>query len=78
MNDWHSFGTYYDNTLMAWNENFVNNWNDLSEEYDERFFRMWTYYLLMCAGTFRSNKKQLWQIVFAKRRGATAGYESVR
>lgn len=78
LNDWHSFGTYYDNTLMAWNENFVDNWSDLSEEYDDRFFRMWTYYLQMCAGTFRSNKKQLWQIVFAKRRGAVAGYESVR
>lgn len=78
LNDWHSFGAYYDPTLMAWHENFVRNWGDLSEEYDERFFRMWTYYLLMCAGTFRSNKKQLWQIVFAKRRGAVAGYESVR
>ena len=78
LNDWHSFGTYYDPTLMAWHRNFVNNWDDLSEEYDERFFRMWTYYLLMCAGTMRSNKKQLWQIVFAKRRGALAGYDSIR
>ena len=78
LNDWHSFGAYYDLTLMAWHRNFVNNWDDLKEESDERFFRMWTYYLLMLAGTFRSNKKQLWQIVFAKRRGAVAGYESVR
>ena len=78
LNDWHSFGAYYDPTLMAWHRNFVSNWDDLGEEYDERFFRMWTYYLLMSAGTFRSNKKVLWQIVFAKRRGALAGYESVR
>ena len=78
LNDWHSFGAYYDPTLMAWHRNFVSNWDDLGEEYDERFFRMWTYYLLMSAGTFRSNKKVLWQIVFAKRRGALTGYESVR
>lgn len=78
LNDWHSFGAYYDPTLMAWHRNFVGNWDDLKEQYDDRFFRMWTYYLLMCAGTFRSNKKQLWQIVFAKRRGALAGYQSVR
>jgi cyclopropane-fatty-acyl-phospholipid synthase len=78
LNDWHSFGAYYDPTLMAWHENFVAAWDDLKSDYDDRFFRMWSYYLLMCAGTFRSNKKQLWQIVWAKRRGARAGYESVR
>ena len=78
LNDWHSFGAYYDPTLMAWHENFVRAWPELSEEYDERFYRMWCYYLLSCAGVFRSNKKQLWQVVFAKRRGARAGYQSVR
>lgn len=66
LEDWHSFGQYYDNTLMAWYENFINGWDILKNTYDERFFRMWTYYLLSCAGSFRARDNQLWQIVFSK------------
>lgn len=64
--DWHNFGAYYDNTLMAWYDNFLRQWNTLKTKYDERFFRMWVYYLLSCAGTFRARSLQLWQIVFSK------------
>jgi len=78
LNDWHSFGAHYDPTLMAWRRNFVNNWESIRHEYDDRFYRMWIYYLSMCAGAFRCNRKQLWQIVLAKRRGAVIGYQSVR
>jgi len=78
LNDWHSMGAHYDPTLMAWHRNFTANWDSISHEYDDRFFRMWSYYLLICAGLFRCNKKQLWQIVFAKKKGAVAGYQSVR
>ncbi|EKD53977.1 MAG: hypothetical protein ACD_60C00134G0005 [uncultured bacterium] len=66
MEDWQNFGAYYDNTLMAWNENFTKNWPNLKKEYDERFYRMWRYYLLLCAGGFRARGMQLWQIVFSK------------
>jgi cyclopropane-fatty-acyl-phospholipid synthase len=62
---WHSFGQYYDKTLMAWYNNFKKNWAKLKNVYDERFYRIWTYYLLSCAGSFRSRRNQLWQIVFA-------------
>lgn len=48
--DWHNFGPHYDRTLMAWHANFVNAWPRLKETYDERFRRMWEYYLLSCAG----------------------------
>jgi len=71
--DWHSFGQYYDKTLMAWYNNFTKNWNKLKDAYDERFYRMWTYYLLSCAGSFRSRRNQLWQIVFSKK-GIKGGY----
>jgi cyclopropane-fatty-acyl-phospholipid synthase len=71
--DWHSFGQDYDATLMAWNENFQNNYHSLSEKYDERFKRMWEYYLMMCAGTFRSRRNQLWQLVMSKN-GIKGGY----
>ncbi len=67
LEDWHSFGQYYDHTLMAWHKNFTKNWARLKEAYDERFYRMWTYYLLLCAGSFRARRNQLWQIVFSKK-----------
>ena len=66
MEDWHNFGPDYDKTLLAWHKNFNRHWNDLKEDYDERFFRMWNYYLLSCAGGFRSRSTQLWQILLAK------------
>ncbi|MBN2059611.1 MAG: cyclopropane fatty acyl phospholipid synthase [Deltaproteobacteria bacterium] len=74
LEDWHSFGQYYDITLMAWHDNFAKNWNKLKDTYNERFYRMWTYYLLSCAGSFRSRRNQLWQIVFSKT-GIKGGYQ---
>lgn len=73
LEDWHSFGQYYDKTLIAWCNNFKKNWSKLKYEYDERFYRMWTYYLLSCAGSFRARRNQLWQIVFSKK-GIKGGY----
>jgi len=77
LEDWHSFGTYYDKTLMAWHKNFNKNWDKIKINYDERFRRMWNYYLLICAGSFRAHKNQLWQIVFSKI-GSQVDYESIR
>jgi cyclopropane-fatty-acyl-phospholipid synthase len=64
--DLHNLGAHYDKTLMAWNDNFQRAWPTLSAKYDERFKRMWEYYLLSCAGGFRSRYIQLWQIVLTK------------
>jgi len=64
--DLHNLGPHYDKTLMAWHDNFQNNWDRLEGKYDERFKRMWEYYLLCCAGAFRARKTQLWLIVFTK------------
>ncbi|AHE66087.1 cyclopropane fatty acyl phospholipid synthase [Legionella oakridgensis] len=77
MEDWQNFGIYYDKTLMAWYQNFVNNWHELKSQFDERFYRMWTYYLLSCAGGFRARGMQLWQIVFSKG-GLDDGYMAPR
>lgn len=62
--DWHNFGPDYDRTLMAWHRNFTEAWPDLKDRYDERFRRMWEFYLLCSAGAFRARSNQLWQIVF--------------
>jgi cyclopropane-fatty-acyl-phospholipid synthase len=66
MEDWHNFGPDYDRTLMAWYENFSRHWPELEASFDQRFFRMWKYYLLSCAGAFRARDIQLWQIVKSK------------
>jgi cyclopropane-fatty-acyl-phospholipid synthase len=64
--DIHSFGPYYDKTLMAWHENFLASWEKHCH-LGNRFKRMWEYYLLSCAGSFRARSIQLWQVVLAKR-----------
>jgi cyclopropane-fatty-acyl-phospholipid synthase len=75
--DWHSFGHYYDRTLLAWHTNFTCGWPRIKERYGERFFRMWSFYLLSSAGSFRARHIQLWQIVFSPL-GRTLPYVSVR
>ncbi len=69
LEDWHSFGPHYDPTLMAWHRNFTDNWHCIQDAYDQRFQRMWIYYLLSSAGSFRARRNQLWQIVLSKGRG---------
>ncbi|MGV8151179.1 MAG: cyclopropane fatty acyl phospholipid synthase [Candidatus Woesearchaeota archaeon] len=64
--DLQCFGSYYSDTLRAWHANFVKAWPKLKSQYDDRFYRMWTYYLLMFTGTFRARLNQLWQIVYTK------------
>jgi len=75
LEDWHGFGADYDRTVLAWHENFCRGWEQLKPDYDERFFRMWRYYLLTCAGTFRAGINQLWQVVFSKH-GLRGGYQA--
>lgn len=77
MEDFHNFGADYDKTLMAWWRNFDAGWDELKDNYDERFYRMWTYYLLSCAGSFRARWNQLWQIVYSTN-GVPGGYDAVR
>ncbi len=64
--DLHNFGPDYDKTLMAWYEHFKNAWPVLRNQYNERFYRMWHYYLLSSAGGFRSRATQLWQFVMTR------------
>lgn len=75
--DWHNFGADYDRTLTAWYENVSRAWDSLRTHYDERFRRMWSYYLRSNAGLFRARGAQLWQIVLSKQ-GVPGGYHAVR
>ncbi len=64
--DWHNLGRDYVKTLQAWYKNFTRHWNDLKNQYDERFYRMWTYYLFAFIGSFQVRHVQVWQIVLSK------------
>ena len=74
--DVHNFGADYDRTLMAWHEKFERAWPELSVRYDERFRRMWRYYLLTNAAAFRARRTQLWQVVLSPS-GVPGGYRRV-
>lgn len=76
MEDWQNFGVDYDRTLLAWHRNFEAAWPELASEYGERLRRMWRYYLLSSAGSFRARTNQLWQIVLAPN-GLAGGYRAV-
>lgn len=74
MEDWHNFGAYYDKTLLAWHQNFNKHWPKLENQYGHSFYRMWSYYLLSCAGLSRARHINLWQIVLSKN-GVKGGYQ---
>jgi cyclopropane-fatty-acyl-phospholipid synthase len=74
--DVQNLGPHYDPTLMAWAENFRRAWPRLVEYFDERFRRMWRYYLLSCAGAFRARSLQVYSILFA-RPGTTTPVQSL-
>ncbi|KTC86613.1 cyclopropane fatty acyl phospholipid synthase [Legionella brunensis] len=76
MEDWQNLGIDYYKTLLAWHQNFNAHWSSLKANYDEKFFRMWNYYLLSCAGGFNTRMLQLWQIVFSK--GLKTRYDAPR
>lgn len=75
--DWHNFGTDYDRTLQAWRANIESAWDGLPARYDERFRRMWRYYLAASMAAFRARRIQLWQLVLSPR-GVAGGYIAPR
>jgi cyclopropane-fatty-acyl-phospholipid synthase len=75
--DWHGFGTDYDLTLRAWRENIEQAWERLPPRYDERFRRMWRFFLAASMATFRTRRAQLWQLVLSPE-GVPGGYVAPR
>ena len=66
IDDWHNFGPDYDKTIMCWHSNFTKHYQSLKHNYDQRFYRMWTYWLLLSAASFRSGSNHLWQILLSQ------------
>jgi cyclopropane-fatty-acyl-phospholipid synthase len=66
LQDWQNWASDYERTVMAWFQNFQKRWKNLGPRYDERFYRMWKYYLMLAAACFRSRKYQVWKILMSR------------
>jgi cyclopropane-fatty-acyl-phospholipid synthase len=61
------FGQDYAKTLSSWRSNFRNAWPRLAPlGFDDRFRRLWEYYLAYCEAGFLSGNIDVRQVVFAK------------
>jgi cyclopropane-fatty-acyl-phospholipid synthase len=64
--DMHNFGPDYAPTLMAWHDNFHRAWPRFRDRYGDRFYRMWSFYLLGSAGAARARDGQVCQFVMTR------------
>jgi len=61
-----SFGYDYSRTLMEWKKNFNNNWEQISFNFDEKFKRLWNYYLDYCETGFSLDHTDVTQFYLKK------------
>ncbi|MEO3414113.1 cyclopropane-fatty-acyl-phospholipid synthase family protein [Roseovarius sp. CAU 1744] len=65
----HAFGQSYSQTLRRWHESFNAKWDQIAGlGFDDRFRRMWNFYLTSCAGAFQSGNCDVVQITVARPR----------
>ena len=57
---------HYADTLRAWRDAFMARRDEAAAMFDERFCRMWEYYLSYCEAGFRAGTIDVRQMVFAK------------
>ena len=60
---WQDIGPHYERTLLAWRANFERSWPRMASHFDERFRRMWQYFLSASAAAFRAKKLEVWQVL---------------
>ena len=61
------FGESYNITLRRWHETFNEKWDQIAEMgFDDRFRRMWNFYLTSCAATFESANCDVTQITIKR------------
>ena len=62
------FGESYSQTLRRWHDLFNARWDDVARMgFDERFRRMWNFYLTSCAGAFHGGNCDVTQITVQRR-----------
>ena len=61
------FGSSYDLTLRRWHQTFNAKWDEIAEMgFDDRFRRMWNFYLTACAAAFDSATVDVTQITVSR------------
>ena len=80
--DWENYGHHYSTTLQAWHDRFNANWDRIrslktARPFDERFRRMWNYYLMSCKAAFDVELLHLWQLVMTRRDSGRGVYRRV-
>lgn len=80
--DWENYGHYYVPTLQAWHDRFNANWDRIralktARPFDERFRRMWNYYLMSSKAAFDVEQLHLWQLVMTRRNSGRGVYRRV-
>ncbi|WP_322889126.1 MULTISPECIES: cyclopropane-fatty-acyl-phospholipid synthase family protein [unclassified Yoonia] len=61
------FGESYSQTLRRWHDTFNDRWDQVAAlGFDDRFRRMWNFYLTSCAGTFHSGNCDVTQITVTR------------
>ena len=58
---------HYAETLRHWRQRFLAHWDRIEALYDERFCRMWEFYLAGSEASFRVSGNMVFQIQIAKR-----------
>ncbi len=81
--DWENYGQDYVRTLRAWYDNFNRNWPQIQglegiQRFDERFRRMWNYYLQSSEAAFAVEHLHLWHLVMTPRGSGRGVYDRVR
>ncbi|CRL11189.1 Cyclopropane-fatty-acyl-phospholipid synthase [Phaeobacter italicus] len=62
------FGDSYDQTLRRWHHTFNDRWDEVAAMgFDERFRKMWNFYLTSCASAFRAGTCDVTQVTISHR-----------
>ena len=74
INQYNSYGLHYSNTLKIWRDEFFKKWEEISKQgFDNKFKRMWHFYLSYCEAGFKSKNIDLIQFSL-QNRGDTYDY----
>jgi cyclopropane-fatty-acyl-phospholipid synthase len=61
------FGQSYSDTLRRWRESFNRQWREISDlGFDDRFHRMWNFYLASCASCFMAGTTDVTQLTLRR------------
>jgi cyclopropane-fatty-acyl-phospholipid synthase len=62
-----AYGQHYARTLREWRRRFLDAWDEIAPMgFDERFKKLWRFYLGYCEAGFRAGTTDVWQITVAR------------